>query len=295
MKITKAVIPAAGFGTRFLPFTRAVPKEMLPLVDKPVIQYVVEEAAAAGITDILVVVSTGKTAIQEHFVPGGALEERLEATGKTGELAALRRIDRLARIHYVYQKELNGLGDAVMQAAGFAGNDPFAVLLGDTVLRGEGKPVTAQLAEAFEEVQRPVVALERVPAEKVNRYGIAGLSGGTGPLYKLNNLVEKPSPESAPSRLAVASRYVFTPDIFEELEKTPRGKGGEIQLTDAMKSLLQKSSVYGLEFAGKRYDIGNKLEFLKSTVEFGLRRPEFHDAFAEFLRELLKDESCLKN
>ena len=289
MKITKAVIPAAGFGTRFLPFTRSVPKEMIPLVDKPVIQYVIEEAAAAGITDILIVISSGKGAIQEHFIPGGPLEERLAATGKNAELAELERIDNLARIHYVYQKELNGLGHALMQAESFVGNDPFAVLLGDTVLHSESKPVTAQLCEAFEQVQSPVVALEEVPVEKVSRYGIAGLAESNGNLHKLAELVEKPAEENAPSRLAIASRYVFTPDIFAELARTPKGKGGEIQLTDAMKSLLLKRSFYGLQFDGKRYDIGNKLEFLKSTVEFGLRRPEFKESFAAFLRELIKD------
>ena len=289
MKITKAVIPAAGFGTRFLPFTRAVPKEMIPLVDKPVIQYVVEEAAAAGITDILIVVSAGKEAIQEHFIPAGPLEARLAEKDKTAELEQLKAIDRLARIHYVYQQELNGLGDAVAQAAGFVGNDPFAVLLGDTVLDSQVKPVTAQLCDAFARVQSPVVALEEVPAEKVSRYGIAGLAESDGALHRLATLVEKPSPETAPSRLAIASRYVFTPDIFAELEHTPRGKGGEIQLTDAMKSLLAKRPMYGLQFDGKRYDIGNKLEFLKSTVEFGLRRPEFRDAFAAYLREIVKD------
>lgn len=289
MKITKAVIPAAGFGTRFLPFTRAVPKEMIPLVDKPVIQYVIEEAASAGITDILIIISAGKNAIQEHFIPGGQLEARLSATGKTAELAELDKLDHLARIHYIYQKELNGLGHALLQAEQFAGSDPFAVLLGDTVLHSDSKPVTAQLCEAFEEVQSPVVALEEVPLEKVSRYGVAGLAGSCGNLHKIAELVEKPSPETAPSRLAIASRYVFTPDIFAELAKTPRGKGGEIQLTDAMKSLLQKRSFYGLQFDGKRYDIGNKLEFLKSTVEFGLRRPEFRESFAAFLREIIKD------
>ena len=289
MKITKAVIPAAGFGTRFLPFTRSVPKEMIPLVDKPVIQYVVEEAAAAGITDILIVISSGKGAIQEHFIPGGPLEERLSTTGKTSELAELQQLDNLARIHYVYQKELKGLGHALMQAERFAGSDPFAVLLGDTVLYSESKPVTAQLCEAFERTQSPVVALEEVPAEKVSRYGIAGLAGSEGNLHQLSDLVEKPSAETAPSRLAIASRYVFTPDIFTELAQTRPGKGGEIQLTDAMKSLLQKRSFYGLQFDGKRYDIGNKLEFLKSTVEFGLRRPEFKEALSAYLRELIKD------
>ena len=287
--VRKAVIPAAGFGTRFLPFTRAVPKEMIPLVDKPVIQYVIEEAAASGITDILVIISEGKDAIRQHFRREGSLEKRLEETGKTQLLEELEAIDSLANLHYVSQEELNGLGGAVALAQDFAGKDPFALLLGDTVLRGDGAPVTRQLCDVYLEEGSSVVAVEEVPLEKVSRYGIISGRSEDGIRYHLDALVEKPAPENAPSCLAIASRYLFTPEIFAELAQTPPGKGGEIQLTDAMRRLLRHSPITGVRFAGKRYDIGNKLEFLKSTVEFGLRRPEFRDAFAEFLKQIAKE------
>ena len=287
--VRKAVIPAAGFGTRFLPFTRAVPKEMIPLVDKPVIQYVIEEAAASGITDILVIISEGKDAIPQHFRREGSLEKRLEETGKTQLLAELEAIDSLANLHYVFQEELNGLGGAVALAQDFAGSDPFALLLGDTVLRGDGKPVTRQLCDVYESEGTSAVALEEVPLEKVSRYGIISGKSEDGVRYRLDALVEKPAPEEAPSRLAVASRYLFTPEIFAALAQTPPGKGNEIQITDAMRRMLVHHPITGVRFSGKRYDIGNKLEFLKSTVEFGLRRPEFRDAFAEFLKQTVKE------
>ncbi len=288
-KVRKAVIPAAGFGTRFLPFTKAVPKEMVPLVDKPVIQYVIEEAAAAGIEEILIVTSSGKEAIQNHFNPSFELEKRLEETGKSDILEELRRINGLARLHYVHQQVLNGLGDAVLTARHFVGGEPFAILLGDTVLSSDVKPVTAQLVEAFEQHESPVIALEQVPMERVSRYGVADGVSEDGRHYRINGWIEKPSVEEAPSDLAIASRYIFTADIFDMLEKTPRGKGNEIQLTDAMRLLLAERPMYGLRIEGKRHDIGNKLGFLKGTVEFALRRPEFHDAFAAYLKEVVKD------
>lgn len=285
-KIRKAVIPAAGFGTRFLPFTKSVPKELVPLVDKPVIQYVVEEAAAAGIDQILIVTSNGKGAIQDHFNRTFELEQRLEATGKHELLEAVRSISRIADIHYVYQQELNGLGDAVRCAKAFVGDEAFAVLLGDTVLDSATEtPVIGQLAEAWERLDAPVTALEAVPMERVSRYGVVDGQFIEDGLCKVNGWVEKPSPEEAPSNLAIASRYVFTPDIFEALERTPRGKGNEIQLTDAMRLLLERRPMYGRVIAGKRYDLGSKLGFLTGTVEFGLRRPEFREAFAAYLKE----------
>ena len=289
-KIRKAVIPAAGFGTRFLPFTKAVPKELIPLVDKPVIQYVVEEAAAAGIDQILIITSNGKNAIQDHFNRAFELESRLEATKKQELLEELRSISRLADIHYIHQQELNGLGDAVRCAKSFVGNDPFAVLLGDTVLDSATEtPVTGQLVAAFETFESPVTALETVPMERVSRYGVVdGECIGEG-LYKVNGWVEKPAPEEAPSNLVIASRYIFTPDIMAALERTPRGKGNEIQLTDAMRLLLSRRAMYGRVIAGKRYDLGNKLGFLTGTVEFGLRRPEFREAFAAYLKEVVKN------
>ncbi|MFA6103938.1 MAG: UTP--glucose-1-phosphate uridylyltransferase GalU [Victivallaceae bacterium] len=282
----KAVIPAAGFGTRFLPFTKAVPKEMIPLIDKPVIQYVVEEAVAAGLTDILIIISGGKMAIQDHFNPEVALEQRLEKSGKTALLEELRAINRLANIHYVYQQELNGLGDAVSYAECFVGNEPFAILLGDTVTSSDVMPVTAQLVKTYEKVNASVVALEEVPWEKTSRYGVISGKTDDGSLYKVDKFVEKPAPADAPSNLVIASRYVFTPEIFECLKKTPRGKGNEIQLTDAMLLMLQQHPMYGLKVNGRRHDIGNKLDFIKSTVEFALQRPEFKDQITAWLKTL---------
>ncbi len=288
-RIRKAVLPAAGFGTRFLPFTKAVPKELVPLVDKPVIQYVVEEAAAAGIEEILIITSSGKNAIQDHFNPVPDLEARLEATGKETLLQELRSIDRLADIHYVYQQQLNGLGDAVLRARSFVGDEPFAVMLADTVLDSNTeKPVVGQLLDAFERYQAPVTALENVPMERVSRYGVIDGSEIETGIFKVSGFIEKPAPTEAPSNLAIASRYVFTPDIFEALKRTPRGKGNEIQLTDAMCLLLRERDMYGCRIAGRRYDLGSKLGFLQGTVEFGLRRPEFHREFAAFLRRIVQ-------
>ena len=287
--IRKAVIPVAGFGTRFLPFTKAVPKEMIPLVDKPVIQYVIEEAAAAGISDILIIISTGKMAIQDHFNPDAALESRLEADGKLEQLEELRAINKLANIHYVYQQELKGLGDAVLRAESFVGNEPFAILLGDTVLSSDEKPVISQLISAHEKTDSSVVALEEVPWEKTSRYGVidGNATKNDSALFKVDAFVEKPAPEEAPSNLVIASRYVFNPEIFACLKETPRGKGNEIQLTDAMRLMLAKEAMYGYKFAGKRHDIGNKLDFVKSTIEFALKRPEFKDAINEYIKTIL--------
>ena len=284
--IRKAVIPAAGFGTRFLPFTKAVPKEMIPLVDKPVIQYVIEEAAAAGISDILIIVSTGKMAIQDHFNPDAGLETRLEANGKDELLEELRSINKLANIHYVYQQELKGLGDAVLCAKNFVGNEPFAILLGDTVLSSEDKPVISQLLAAHEQTNSSIVALEEVPWEKTARYGVIDGKSNDKTLYKVDAFVEKPAPEDAPSNLVIASRYVFNPEIFDYLAKTPRGKGNEIQLTDAMRLMLENQSMYGYKFKGKRHDIGNKLDFIKSTIEFALKRPEFKNDLLKYLNKI---------
>ena len=286
--VRKAVLPAAGFGTRFLPFTRAVPKEMIPLVDKPVIQYVVEEAAAAGIEEILIITSSGKNAIQDHFNPVPDLEARLAANGKQQLLDELRAIDSLADIHYIYQQQLNGLGDAVLRAKSFVGDEPFAVLLADTVLSSTTeRTVTGQLVDAYERFGAPVTAVEPVPMELVGRYGVIRADEFEPGLFKVEDFIEKPSVEEAPSNYAVASRYLFTPDIFEALKETPRGKGNEIQLTDAMRRLVATREMYARRIEGTRYDLGNKLGFLEGTVEFGLRRPEFRERFAAFLRDKL--------
>jgi len=281
--IRKAVIPAAGFGTRFLPATKSQPKEMLPIVDTPVIQYVVEEAVAAGITDILMVIGKGKRAIEEHFDRDFQLESQLERGGKTPELELVRRISDLADIHFIWQKEQLGLGDAVRCARHHVGDEPFAVLLGDTLIRSKGH-ATTQLIRVFDRFREPVVLLEKVPPEKAPLYGIVEGKNIDDGLILIKRLIEKPTVEEAPSDLAIASRYVFTPEIFAHLERVQPGKGGEIQLTDAMQLMLADRAMYGLELVGKRYDIGNKVGFLKTNIEFALQR---EDTAAE-LRSYLK-------
>lgn len=279
----KAVIPAAGFGTRFLPFTKSVPKELIPIVDKPVIQYVVEEAVDSGIDDILIIISAGKEAICQHFNPQFELEQRLEASGKTQLLSELRQIGRGVRIQYVYQQELDGLGGALRYAKNFAAGEPFAVLLGDNVTSGE-KPVLSELLDVFRAKHASVVAVEEVPREKVYKYGVIDGMTSDHYLYQLRDLVEKPDPASAPSNLVVASRYVFTPEIFEELDHTPRGKNNEIQITDAMRSLLKRQEMYAVKIKGRRHDAGDKLSFLLTTLEFALKRPEYRNALLDFFR-----------
>jgi UTP--glucose-1-phosphate uridylyltransferase len=284
--IRKAIIPAAGFGTRLLPATKSQPKEMLPIVDKPTIQYVVEEAEASGIRDILMIIGRGKRAIEEHFDRNFELEAELEEKGRKEDLEAIRRSASLANIHFVWQKELRGLGDAVSYARDHVGREPFAVLLGDTLLESD-RPVTRQLMDVYERYRESVVALEEVPAEKVERYGIMDGARVDGEIYLVRRFVEKPSRAEAPSNLAIAGRYVFTPEIFDHLEKIPPGKNNEIQLTDAMASMLKERAMYGLRFKGTRWDIGNRLDFLKTNVAFGLRRPDIGPAFRTFLEELL--------
>lgn len=289
--VRKAVIPAAGFGTRFLPVAKSVPKEMLPVVDKPVIQYVVEEAAASGITDILFVISRGKRALEEYFHPAPDLESELAAKSKTAELQDIARLNRLANIHFVWQQEMRGLGDAVRHARAFAGGEPFAVLLGDTIVRPASghRPVTRQLIDVFESEGGSAIALEEVPMEKVSRYGIAGGDWERGGLLRVTRWVEKPAPDEAPSRLAISARYVFTPGIFDLLESTPPGKNGELQLTDAMAGLLLREPMFGLRHGGCRFDIGNKIDFLKTNLLFALERPDTAPAVREFLQELKLD------
>jgi len=284
MKVKKAVIPAAGYGTRFLPATKAQPKEMLTIVDTPVIQYVVEEAVASGITDILIIISRGKRALEDHFDRSFELEADLEAKGKLEELEMVRRIADLADIHYVRQKTMNGLGDAILHARQHVGDEPLAVLLGDTLMQPTNEvPVTRQLLDVFNRFGESVVALEEVPREKVSRYGIVSGSVVDDGVVLVSDFVEKPKPEEAPSNLAIASRYVFTPEIFGHLAKVNPGKNGEIQLTDAMKMQLSGRAMYGLKVAGRRHDAGNKLDFIKTNVTYALDRPDLHDKLAEFI------------
>jgi UTP--glucose-1-phosphate uridylyltransferase len=288
MPVTKAVIPAAGFGTRFLPATKSVPKEMLPVVDTPTIQYVVEECVKSGITDILMVIGRGKRALEEHFYSSEELEKRLEDSGQVTLLENVRHISEMANIHFVWQKELNGLGDAVSHGRTFIGNDPFALLLGDTILRptDSTKPILRQMMEVYETKKSSVVALEEVARDKVSRYGIAGGNGIADNIFALDQLVEKPSPEEAPSNLAVAARYIFQPEILDYLSKTPRGKNNEIQLTDAMAEMLKDHGMYGFRFAGKRYDIGNKLDFIKTNIELGLAHDDISGELAAYLKNI---------
>ncbi|WP_080057852.1 UTP--glucose-1-phosphate uridylyltransferase GalU [Spirosoma aerolatum] len=287
--IKKAVIPAAGFGTRFLPATKAQPKEMLPIIDRPTIQYVVQEAVDSGIEDILIITGKGKRAIEDHFDRNHELEARLEEKEDQLLLDEMRRLSDMATLHYVRQRELNGLGDAIRYAKHHVGNEPFAVLLGDTIMDSV-IPVTQQLIDTYAQYGGSVIAVEEVPHDKVNRYGIVGGKYLSDRILELNTLVEKPSISDAPSNLAIAGRYILTPEIFTMLEQTPAGKNNEIQLTDAMLLLLKRENLYAHCIEGKRHDIGNKLDFLKTTVEFALKRPEFADKFRAFLEEILAKE-----
>ena len=286
--VRKAVIPAAGFGTRFLPATKSQPKEMLPIVDTPVIQYVVEEAVASGITDILMVIGKGKRAIEEHFDRSFQLENQLERQGKTKELEIIRRVSEIAEIHFVWQKEMLGLGHAVLCARHHVGNEPFAVLLGDTVI-GSDVPATQQLIDVYNHYRGSAVILEEIEREKVTRYGVLKGRETDAGLYQVEDFVEKPSIEEAPSNLAFAGRYVFTPEIFRFLENTPPGKGGEIQLTDAMRTMVKHQAMYGKTLTGKRYDIGNKEGFIKTNLEFGLKDPEISEHLKAYIRQLAQD------
>lgn len=285
--IKKAVIPAAGLGTRFLPATKAQPKEMLPIIDRPTIQYVVQEAVDSGIEDILIITGKGKRAIEDHFDRNYELETRLEEKEDQLLLDEMRRLSDMANLHYVRQRELNGLGDAIRYARHHVGNEPFAVLLGDTIMDSV-IPVTQQLIDTYAQFGGSVIAVEEVPHDKVNRYGIVGGKSLSDRIFELDTLVEKPSISEAPSNLAIAGRYILTPEIFAMLEQTPVGKNNEIQLTDALLLLLKRENLYAHRIEGKRHDIGNKLDFLKTTVEFALKRPEFAGPFRAFLEEIIK-------
>lgn len=284
--IRKAVIPAAGLGTRFLPATKSMPKEMLPIIDIPTIQYVVQEAVDSGIEDILIISGKGKRAIEDHFDRNFELEARLEEKEDQAWYTEMRRLADMANIHFVRQKEANGLGDAIYYARHHVGNEPFAVLLGDTIMDSV-IPVTQQLVDTYEQYGASVIAVEEVPADKVNRYGIVGGTPLSDSIRELTTLIEKPSIEAAPSNLAIAGRYVLTPEIFSAIEQTPKGKNGEIQLTDSLLLLLKRESIYSHHIEGVRHDIGNKLDFLKTTVEFALKRKEFAAPFRAFLHEIL--------
>lgn len=284
-KITKAVIPAAGFGTRLLPATKAQPKEMLVVVDKPVIQYVVEEAVASGITDILIIISEGKEVLREHFKQDLELEQVLEQKGKSEELNAIKSLNHLANIHLEYQHEQKGLGDAISYAEKFVNGEPFAVLLGDTIIESS-QPLTLQLSKVFEEFQSPVIALQEVPLSIAHRYGVFVGDKISERLFKGKELVEKPAKDNIPSNLVFAGRYVLTPEIFDAIRKTKPGVNNEIQLTDAIRILMNEQSIYGLAFDGERHDVGNKLDFIKTNLLLGLKRDDIGEELIKWLSSL---------
>lgn len=284
--VRKAVIPAAGFGTRFLPATKAQPKEMLPIVDKPTIQYIIEEAVASGIEEILVVTSSMKRPIEDHFDKSYELEDTLAKKGKQEMLEMVQNISNMAQIHYVRQKEAKGLGHAILCAKTFIKDEPFVVLLGDDVVVNEEKPATSQLVEAYNNIGCSIMGVQQVPKEDVSKYGIVRPSSSSMPdgrMVKLSGMVEKPAMEDAPSNLAVMGRYVLTPEIFEMLETQTPGAGGEIQLTDAIDRLMDRQAVYAYDFEGKRYDVGDKFGFIKATIDFALNRPDLKNQVREYL------------
>jgi len=286
MKVRKAIIPAAGLGTRFLPATKAQPKEMLPIVDKPTIQYIIEEAIASGIEQILIITGRGKRAIEDHFDRSFELEEELRRKGQEELLAQVVDIGSLVDIHYIRQKEPRGLGHAINCARAFIGDEPFAVLLGDDIVDSE-KPCLRQLMDIFEEYHTTVLGVQRVPWEDVSKYGIVSGKEIKDHIFKIDDMVEKPDREQALSNIAILGRYIIRPSIFDYLENAVPGKGGEIQLTDALHRLMESEAMYAFEFEGRRYDVGNKLGFLQATVEFALKRPELKDEFEAYLRKLI--------
>lgn len=290
-KIRKAVIPAAGFGTRFLPETKAMPKEMLPIVDKPTIQYIVEEIRASGIEQILIISGHAKRAIEDHFDSSPELEQHLYESGKMDLLREVRKVASV-KIHYTRQQYMRGLGDAILCAKDFIDGEPFGVILGDDVVyNANGEPALRQLMDQYEKTGGTVIGCQVVRPEMVSSYGIVDGKPTDDPnLLKVKDMIEKPSMEEAPSRFAALGRYVITPEVFEVLEQTKPGKGEEIQLTDALRVMARNGSVYAYNFTGKRYDTGNKLGYLKATVEFALRRPDLGPQFREYLKKLLADE-----
>ena len=286
-KIRKAIIPAAGLGTRFLPATKAQPKEMLPIVDKPTLQYIIEEAIESGIEEILIITGRNKKSIEDHFDRSVELELELEHKGKVEMLEMVKSISNMVDIHFIRQKEPKGLGHAIYCAKSFVENEPFAVMLGDDIVYNEGKPCLRQLMDCYDEYKTSVLGVQTVPDGDVDKYGIVDGLKIEGNVTKVKGLVEKPSVDEAPGNMAILGRYIITPSIFEILERTKPGKGGEIQLTDALLELMSEEAIYAYNFEGRRYDVGDKLGFLEATVEYALRKPELKDAFIEYLKSIL--------
>ena len=292
-KIKKAVIPAAGLGTRFLPATKAQPKEMLPIVDKPTLQYIIEEAVASGIEEILIITGKNKKSIEDHFDKSVELELELEQKGKTELLEIVRDISQMVNIYYIRQKEPKGLGDAIYCARSFIGDEPFAVMLGDDIVDND-VPCLKQLMSAYEEYRTTILGVQTVAPEDANKYGIINARYIEDNVYKVKDLVEKPEPGKQPSNIAILGRYIITPEIFEILENQAPGKGGEVQLTDALKTLSKKEAMYAYEFEGRRYDVGDKLGFLEATVDFALKKPELKDSFMDCLKKVCKETNIEK-
>ena len=292
MTVHKAIIPAAGLGTRFLPATKAQPKEMLPIVDKPTLQFIIEEAVESGIEEILIITGRNKKSIEDHFDKSVELELELEKKGKTELLEEVRRISDMVNIHYIRQKEPLGLGHAVYCAKSFISNEPFAVLLGDDIVYSD-KPCLKQMIEVYDEYKTTILGVQKVPEEEVNKYGIVKGKQIADRIYEVKDLIEKPAVEDAPSNMAILGRYIINPGIFEILEHTKPGTGGEIQLTDALKELAQREAIYAYNFEGKRYDVGDKQGFLEATVEYALRREDLREDFLNYLQRTLEKE--LKN
>lgn len=289
MKVKKAIIPAAGLGTRFLPATKAQPKEMLPIVDKPTLQYIIEEIVESGIKDILIITGRNKKSIEDHFDKSVELELELEKKGKNQLLEEVRKISHMVNIHYIRQKEPKGLGHAVHCAKSFVGNEPFAVLLGDDIVYSD-KPCLKQMTEVYDEYKSTILGVQEVSKEDVNKYGIVDGKHIKDRVYKVKGLVEKPNIDEAPSNIAILGRYIINPTIFQILEHTKPGKGGEIQLTDALKELAQMEDMYAYEFTGRRYDVGNKQGFLEATVEYALRREDLREEFLNYLSNIVNNE-----
>ncbi|WP_423188955.1 UTP--glucose-1-phosphate uridylyltransferase GalU [Alkalibacterium sp. f15] len=290
-KVRKAVIPAAGFGTRFLPATKAMPKEMLPVVDKPTIQYIVEEAIASGIEEILIITGKNKRAIEDHFDHSVELELELEKKGKTELLELVNSISDMVDIHYIRQKEAKGLGHAIYCAKTFVGDEPFAVLLGDDIVYTEDTPCLKQMINCYDDYETSVLGVQTVKQEDVSKYGIVDGKQLADNVYSVNGLVEKPAMEEAPSNVAILGRYIINPAIFDILKDTEPGKGGEIQLTDALKELALQEDMVAYDFEGKRYDVGDKLGFLEATVETALRRDDLREDFLTYLEKIVEKET----
>ena len=289
-RIRKAIIPAAGLGTRFLPATKAQPKEMLPIVDKPTIQYIIEEAIASGIEEILIITGRSKKSIEDHFDRSVELELELSKAGKDEMLEMVHNISEMVDIHYIRQKEPKGLGHAIHCAKAFVGDEPFAILLGDDIVYNDEKPCLKQLIDCYDEYKTSILGVQTVPEENVSKYGIVDGIEIEDRVCKVKGLVEKPSVEDAPSNVAILGRYIVTPKIFEILERTKPGKGNEIQLTDALLELINEEAMYAYNFEGRRYDVGDKLGFLEATVEYALRRENLKEEFTDYLKHILEEQ-----